>query len=65
MRSVNPRYHRTILIICGSIGCFGWLFGITCGILGYETAGVDLCVIGFVGTVIGGTFAMLYWPTKD
>ena len=65
MRSVNPRYHGTILIICGSIGCFGWLFGITGGILGYETAGVDLCVIGFVGTVIGGTFAMLYWPTKD
>jgi hypothetical protein len=61
MYSMNPRYHGTILIVSGSTGCIGWLSGIACGILGYQTAGVDLCVIGFVGTVIGGTVAMLYW----
>jgi hypothetical protein len=51
-------------VISGAIGCFGYLLGIACGILGYQTAGVDLCVIGFVATVIGGTAAILYWPKK-
>ena len=63
--SMNPRYHGTIMIVSGSTGCVGFLSGIACGMLGYQTAGVDLCVIGFVGTVIGGTLAMLHWPKKD
>lgn len=65
MSYVSSRYYGAVLVISGAISCFGYLLGIAYGILGYQTAGVDLCVIGFVATVIGGTAAILYWPKKN
>ena len=65
MDFMNSRRYGAILLISGSIGCLGFLSGIACGILGYQAAGVDLCVIGFVATVIGGTTAILYWPKRN
>ena len=63
--SMGPRHQGAILIVSGSIGCVGFLSGVGCGILGYQAVGVDLCIMGFVGTIIGGTVAKLYWHGKD
>ena len=65
MNGMNPRYNKAIIVISGSIGCYGFLSGVICGIVGYQTAGIDLCVVGFLGTAIGGTLAMLDWSEKD
>jgi hypothetical protein len=38
MSYVSSGYYGAVLVISGAISCFGYLLGIACGILGYQTA---------------------------
>lgn len=51
---MNLRNLSAIIMILGFIGCFGLLLGVICGLEGYQNAGIDLFMIGFVNAVIGG-----------
>ena len=62
---MNVGHHGAVVVAAGAIGCFGFFGGVICGVFGWQRAGVDLCMVGFVGTVIGGTVAMLHWSEKQ